>query len=689
MVLSSGNPPYEYANGRGRLNTGSPTAGSSLLTGPSGILLEQAQFVITAELRRWRESIDSHDLPTFYKLTNPFIAPEGPYEPQADGSTLAGLANILFIDSILQTRDAIDLVISEISDDTNLDDDEYRAAWLQALYPESPSGYLVDQFGEVGFFLHRPPATSGAILDVSQEVLGGSGVLYEIDFGEVMFNPPPHVTRYLQATAHGRATDGSSATFVVQVSPFFPAFQKTDGSLITVGSRDPEVSPLSSLYNTTHFASGVVRLDGYVITSGTEFYLGKKGEVFDRIEDFTFADGSVRTAGFNNQMPHSRVYLTPSAMGSGVYQVGVRNPLSRFTTTIESGLMSHWPTIEDGWPTTRQSQLNNADGLFNTGYHVFDDAIWITDRSPDGTSSNNRGRASGLAVLSPYTGHKMYVRYADLTPSSLGNAYPYHVGLERVASNRIIRVDNEMALNPLALGASGRWNFIEYDDNLDYVTETLSTSPNTFPADYFSTGAGTFTPPGAWDAVFDGTSWFVFNDQLTGFAAWEFSSTYVFQGMYQIAQTGTPMSFKNVRMGADATGNLYLYYAAIGSSSANVVQSGIAAVTGVTPPADLGGAIPGTIDIEDYKYIRAEHLVGHRAFATIMDFFEVTNGTHTPNGIYVLINYEDTSPFSSGPTYLLEIEEDVSEWTVKAAYRIEGSTGSFPARWEGLHMDIN
>ncbi len=63
-----------------------------------------------------------------------------------------------------------------------------------------------------------------------------------------------------------------------------------------------------------------------------------------------------------------------------------------------------------GAPNT--SLIYNAQN-YDLGYHVFDDCLWFTD-IPD----NQITGASGLAILSPFTGHPLWVRYADLTKSS-------------------------------------------------------------------------------------------------------------------------------------------------------------------------------------------------------------------------------------------------------------------------------
>ena len=65
-----------------------------------------------------------------------------------------------------------------------------------------------------------------------------------------------------------------------QLLQFFPAFQKTNGDLVDVTANDPVA--VTSLCDTTQTALGRVRLDGYMLTSDSEYYLGKKSQVHDR-----------------------------------------------------------------------------------------------------------------------------------------------------------------------------------------------------------------------------------------------------------------------------------------------------------------------------------------------------------------------------------------------------------------------
>jgi hypothetical protein len=682
MVLQSGFPPYEYAVRSLPFRAPDYTTGLSAI-GPSGILLEQAQFVITAEQRRWNRLIESHILPTFKLYTHTVNTPSG-YDPKADGSTLSEFVpgSLIFIDPIQETRTALEDLFDDYAADTDFSGDEYKADWLQNAYVDSFSGFYTDHNGNTGHYAHRLPSEVGVIDYASEEVLGSSGVLYDIDFGEVMFNPYPHMSFSAFRTAHGlRAPPNfGNDTFNIQVGPLFPAFQTTAGGLIGLTGREPDfLTSVGNLYDTRHISVGVVRCDGYMLSGVTNYRLATaKGSDFSGADDFTFAAGGIRNFSNAGELDLGRVFLTPKAQNSGVYRMAAINQRSVFpNTAIESGTMSVWPRIERSWPG---QEFNVAGIEENLGYHVFDDTIWITDISPFGTTS----KASGLAVLSPYTGHPLWVRYAELVnDTSTDLNWPDYTGLERPSNNTIYRTSPTIVTTVTAV--SGRAAFQEFNDNLDYQGETLSTSaigdplnPNEFPL---------LGDAVEWsDMMYDGTNYWVFNQDRVGVDAVKFDSSFNYVEKYVF---NPPTGVKEGRC-AYLNGKHRIFDGVFAGGPQLVTQSGIIEWTAVDS-SDNGGATPGVITLGTEKIIDGEKEFGVKNFAEIFDMFEVTGAAHIPNGVYCLIRYSGTAAFETRFIHLLRLEEGVSTWSIVAIYVIDTLTTSlvpFYGRIEGLEMDI-
>jgi len=201
MVLESGRIPYDYDNEL-------PLRARQSMA-PSGEMIEQAQFVITAELRKLWKLNNSHELPEYKTYRDPRWAPDQPYEPQANGLTQRQRTNQGITKPITETRRALEFLFSRYADDSPYTSGEHHVDWIRAAYPESASG-TVEVVGEPDDEVYpgwtRREAPSGRILDIDLDLLGGSGTYVDLDFGEIMFNPypTPRRTRY----AHAARIDG-------------------------------------------------------------------------------------------------------------------------------------------------------------------------------------------------------------------------------------------------------------------------------------------------------------------------------------------------------------------------------------------------------------------------------------------------------------------------------------------------
>jgi hypothetical protein len=129
-MVQSGVPPYNYG-------TEMPFRGSF---GLSGILLEQAQFVLQAEIRKWGSTVhQDFNLYTHFSA----VAPSGPYEPKSDGSTLGNFLNpaqAITIDQIIETRVALLNLLELYSNDSSKSEEFHFTDWIQQAYPDHPSG---------------------------------------------------------------------------------------------------------------------------------------------------------------------------------------------------------------------------------------------------------------------------------------------------------------------------------------------------------------------------------------------------------------------------------------------------------------------------------------------------------------------------------------------------------------------
>jgi hypothetical protein len=318
---------------------------------------------------------------------------------------------------------------------------------------------------------------------------------------------------------------------------------------------------------------------------------------------------------------------------------------------------------------------------------VYDDAIWITDNS---VVTDANAKPSGLAVLSPYTGHPQWIRYAELVnDASTSLNWPGHVGMERTTTDKIYRVSPTI-ITSLAV-TSGRVAFQEYDDMLDYTGETLNTStigfgaPNEFPL-----GGD---PMDYADMCFDGTSYWVTNAEAVGFDVWRFDSTFEYTGQFIVVSPDPAVTGTHDTRMAFVDGDLRVFFGRTSIIPNRLIQSGIYTVGTITAPTEIaGGTAPdgGELILDDPKPINGAPFFGVRVAAEIFDLFEVSGGTHVPDGIYCLIRLNPSGLFANKDIYLLRIVESTDTWEIAAIYELAtlASNLSFVKRFEMLTMPI-
>lgn len=674
MVLSSGLAPYDYA-------AKTPFRTIYPYVGPSGILLEQAQFVITAEIRRFNRLTESHALSNFYVYTNPFGPTSNVYEPKVDGTTLSTSGSINIIDHIEDTREALELLFSTYAGDTDFAIEEHKADWLQQAYPTSPSGfYLAPEFGVRGHYAHRIPSETGRIDYLSDEVLGGSGVLYDIDFGEVMFNPYPYMSSSQAINARGRTSNGLFDPYNILGGPVFPAFQKLDGSLIDLNGFEP--TNLVGLYNSLvlPISSGVVRIDGYALRENTDY---RFGSYFNFNNNLTFVTHGIRNVGVAGNLDTARVYATPPALTSGVYQTLARNRKVNYSTgAVESGTVSIWPRADGnyygtGSPGTATAQILDED--FNSGYHAFDETLWITDR----TFNSSIARASGLVTLSPWTGHQLWLRYADPEPSPIvdifGRVYAWggHIGLERPINDKIIRSHWECI--PDLTSNKQTYTFHEYDDLLNYLGDVTSdTNPNT--------GLGNTSRVEMTDLLYDGNHLFTIGTAgASGLVEFDTSYQYVSSWAVFSPDPSTPGGASGVGSRAFHHDGQYFFYlpqqpgpedpTGIAVGGLNMRGSGI---------IEFSFSTGNRVTLDNIKYVRGEKIFGSN-IPILWRFHDIVGVQSSPQltpGIWALCwIIRASEPTLASSNYLMRIEERSDYWEIMSFSRLDH--GSDAAEWLG------
>jgi hypothetical protein len=677
MVLTSGNPPYEYAVRKLPFKVPNPYASNAAIGG-SGILLEQAQFIVTAEIRKFTKFDDSSFLPDFFVYVNPVITPSGPYEPKANGSTLGNLLNpegLIFIDPIIELRNALELMFFNYAQDTTFFNNEVRSDWLQNAYPQSASGFYDDQATDIGFYRHREPSETGPILYNSDEVLGSSGVLFDIDYGEVMFQPYPYIARALSINPYGRRSNNSVTIYNIQGMPIWPDFQKTTGAFTGTNGREPTNGIGLSTEITRHIGSGKIRLDGYVLLPSSTYSIG---DIFSFPYNFPHTADGVRQVFDGGNVGTSRVFITPIAAASGVYRMLAKNyKVNVPLTAVESGTISIWPRVDNGrYYGTAQGVINYntiANENSNNGYHVFDSTIWMTDRTPTSTDF-----PSGLVIVSPWTGHQLWLRYADQNSGILGSNWSTHIGLERPLTNVIYR-SHPQSIAGTTSPFLQTYSVHQYNDMLDYIGDfTSDGNPNTPPL------VGGQEP--VTDLFTDGTSYFFLgaagsgltqlNNTFTYVSSWAFESN---AGPGQGSGTGSRAFFGN--------GNYYFYIpeqGGVGVGGYDMQSSGILQFS-------FGAA--NRLNFVDMKLVRGEKYFGARLPLVYRydDIIEVISSPHLTPGIWAMVSIAFPGD-SILNNYLMRIEEKTDYWEVQAIMRVNSSStpdalGNF-GTVDMLFMDI-
>jgi hypothetical protein len=723
MVVTSGALPYEY-------DFALPVTGP---VGQSGTILEQGMFVLFAEMRKFgTEPLDSHG---FNVYRHPDVPPSG-FEPKGDGSTLGGDVGgpaLVTINNLLEMREAlsdgIDALFDLYADDsayTGSNELLFREAYFTTSYPgEQGSGYVqgiqVNPFilATIGGDFQRPRLEDidggDRLTDTNLHWLGGSGVFFDLDVGEVVIQPMPFHRAF-------RKFNSGYSNPRFNHCPYYPMFQTTAGSLITLTGRE-RVTPNQNGFwaQNTNFeaiASGKVQVDGYAMLPETELRFisnnRNASNYFDSISsasDMTyFAAGQRQVrppAGMNDSS--ARTYWTPQVQASGYYSILAVTPRSSQPLMgAESGITSIWPPIDYRLTLANRNlqQSQNASGTLKTpgfglsqGYQVFDDCIWLSTRGNVELSGVTNSPARGLHPISPIDGALMWFRPADLTIATTGNRpstsftapgvpagtpgnFEVHLGMEDVGG-QIIRLSR--AFNETTSPAPGGLPELQYDYTIYFQTynrPSLTRTSETSVSWTFIEGTAPSDPNGfafsdMGSMFYDGSDYWIggSNTRLV-----KVTGGLSFDGYYDIASGGTFYT------GRAFVNGEYLYWSSNAGTvvsdplltdvnMANFSQgSGIGKWQINSNPPDI------TQDAGQYahvsaKPIRGEDLLGAPTSALIHDIIDVTGATHVDNGIWALVGLRFGGA-SNDRLWLLKLEETATQYNVTEAIDLDHTVGA-------------
>jgi hypothetical protein len=295
---------------------------------------------------------------------------------------------------------------------------------------------------------------------------------------------------------------------------------------------------------------------------------------------------------------------------------------------------------------------------------VFDDCIWITDSYSDISLSSP---ASGLVILSPFTGHEMWMQQAEQTNVEVSSQKKYWGnlrGLERITQDKIYRL--HPVLEPQGGGGPSsyrRLTVLEYNDDLDFVNSFTSTSATPAPNENFFPTLSSDVEE-VYDFWYDGTYFWVTPATFAGYDFYKFDSAWDFQGKYVLNGTAIPATGVYDIKGFSHNGNSYIYK--ISNESFGQIIPITETLTDADPFVSNTAQAGGIITAGTGKPIDNSNFPSYTSANIIVDMLLVSSSTHVVPGIYALV--VKTVTFNNRrDLFLFRLEEETSNWTVKAS----------------------
>lgn len=618
--------------------------------GISGVHLEQSHFVLAAEIRRIEGTLSTpfgdSPIAKYVNVATPLEYSEASgVQPFYLDTPVIYPGSINFVDQILDARTMLGIVWADTEFDSDFDFIDIAKDWLSGVYPNAS--------GANGDFAHRAPSETGIIDYIAplEAVLGQSGVLYDIDVAEIMYQPTVRFSRSLWINGH------DEDSFVLLAKPLWPSFQKTDGTFVTLNSRDQNLAdftpgrilpfhsnPFQDTDGTGYWSvsSGMLQVDGDMFKEDkTDYFIAPSGGEF--IDTLVYLTQGARKIGRQNDGTdaYSRVFLQPEPKVQGLYQLAVRNRKSLVPyTIIPSGFISQWPHPGD-LEIHVHADRSVAFGIGKRCYGVFDDAFWILDKG-------GNTLPSGLAIINPFTGDPVWIRHADHAIGLESKDWHELRGLERIGGS-IYRV----ARQTFNSGGTDYLAFYEFDDNLDFVAEHVS-DVTAVPGVTTLRTEDMFYDP-------DNSQWCVMDATANAREFYIFDSAFNFVSDHNSAEL-----FENGARINNAYWDLNSP-----SLPARHIQR-----------FDLNGT---AIDFFETKIVQVEMipgLSGTMGTFTVKDAQTITGALSFTDGIWFLCD-------SSNGTFLLRVQEDTTAWEVLEAINltVDNVPGGVSAAF--IHMPVN
>jgi hypothetical protein len=588
MIVASGVIPYQYESVYPyKLGVDNP------IMQMSGILIEQAMTVFTAEIFRFLGS--QFDPVTFNKYVNKNTSPVI-FTPLPDGSNLDGridgiLGGAYFSTYISDLRNQFFVMGLYQLDDLGGNFSHFFTDWL--LWVGSTSGTNGD-------FTRQENAPFGDVLSCDINELGGSGVLYDIDLREVSWQPYSR-TRPITLAGYHQAE--------VCMTPYFPNFQKTDGSFVFLNSRDSQIS-LSTSEITRQLSlvnTGLLILDGDMFFNSTDFCIAPGSVTRDNLEGqvvhnfFTLNSlpGRSFIINLNHDIdPRASARLTTQALAYGGYTVGaINNPSGLPGLVVPSGTLSFTPIISYG---------GDAAG---SGYYAFDNSFWIMDTT--------ELHPSGMILMNPHNGDCLWFKLADQTSftdqAGFTHAFSNTVGLFDTGSTVVRAV---VTGDSTTLGNDIRLAFLQFDK----LSLDLASVVNNIE-DYSIFGPNDSAPATAVDACTDGSEILVLAHSV-GIAR----NIYIFDSSFNFVDQKLFLgSFPQWLQNGIFTGGTY------GNLTGTDLTELIIDPSPANPIVTAGTQY--TIDTSNAGWPAAD--VG-TTILNIMDAVQVTGDPHIPDGTWII-----------------------------------------------------
>lgn len=425
-MIASGQIIFEYNTKRPfRLSEGERV-------GFSGIMFEQAMFGLLHEYRKNTSTPLSIYSPSFtgYRGRGESFV----FEPTTSGFFLETSGQSTYPDYINDMRqflgnDGTNSIFSHMAiSDSDYSANEAKAAYHLAYFGTTPSGKIrgitpsTYNSGNFNYPYYTefniPPTGNGTFLGY----LGCSGSLLDIDFNEVQYQSYP---RFAKSRYSGLAIGSSPNYFLHRlISPIYPAFCKTDGSLIHLTTSDIAYkflshdglppSELDSYGNQDFIPSGYIRVDGDTIDphNTTLKFINTSFPVFSMkssgLRTISQAFRPIYKPGLGSgQIIGSRGFFTPSGgLTSGLYQTALTH------TSLPSGTLGIWPPVFV--PNSGVIQTLSAGNLLLKSimcFNVTDNIMWAKS-------------ASGIIGYSPFNGAPLWSRI-PVTQSNIDKSWNF------------------------------------------------------------------------------------------------------------------------------------------------------------------------------------------------------------------------------------------------------------------------